>query len=570
MIKVDTNGRNMMGKLGNFLKNNRKPMSFLVLLVVITSAITYSRIMIQIKMGPVSDSVVFLANALTMADQGTGYSNLLFPPFFSFVVSLFFRMGYVYSSTIFYIDGAFFVVGVVGLYLLLKLKFNDIESFLGALLYATFPIVLIVLGLGLSDLPGVAITIWAFYFLLLAVERNSRFFYLAVPLFMLAFLTRYNNALLIFPFTLYLLINRDTVNYKNLFGGIIGAFLVIVPVFVFFFQQFGNVLYPFMNFASSSNTVSSANMNAFYNPDIYFFLEKLPSLIGNLGFIIILSSILAVFCYILWDLTHETRLKSLKSVLSPEIQRYKILILITVTAVFLLSIGKIQYILSELLFVLTILIFYETIKGLDIKHMKLHILFFSWFMAFFIFHSTFVLKDVRYYIVMAPPLAYFMILGLSVISKRIKLEHRGRNYTLTILAVLISMLAISSAVSQMPIILHSNQGNVLFNQELISASNWIATNDPNYKNQEIYSDLWPNFSWDLKTNVKPVPVFKGNDSFLVGVINFSFDQADSDKFNSYLLTNNADYYLSVRTGLNLTSYVPVKEFGDIIIYKRQN
>ena len=104
--------------------------------------------MVQIQMGPVSDSVVFLANSLTLAGQGTGYSNLLFPPFFSFVVSLFFRMGYVFSSTIFYIDGAFFVFGVIGLYLLLKTKFNDIESFLGALLYATFPIVVVVLGHG--------------------------------------------------------------------------------------------------------------------------------------------------------------------------------------------------------------------------------------------------------------------------------------------------------------------------------------------------------------------------------------------------------------------------------------
>lgn len=520
-------------------------------------------------MGPVSDSVVFLANALTMAGQGTGYSNLLFPPFFSFVVSLFFRMGYVYSSTIFYIDGAFFILGVVGLYLLLKLKFSDIESFLGALLYATFPIILVVLGLGLSDLPGVCITIWAFYFLVLAVERNSKFFYLAVPFFMLAFLTRYNNALLIFPFSLYILINKEQISYKNLAGGLMAAFLVIVPVFIFFYEQFGNVLYPFLNFASSSNQVSNAAINAYYNPNSYFFLEKLPVLIGNLGFILLLSSILVMFIYILWNLNHKKSLKSFKLASSHELI-YKILGLFTITAVFLMSIGKTQYLLSELLFVVAVFIFYEIIRKLNINHLDLHILFFSWFTAFFIFHSTFVLKDVRYFIVMAPPLAYFIILGLSELSNHIKLRYRGINLTFTILAVVISILAISSAASQMPVILQSNQDNVLFNQEIISASNWIAVNDPNYKNEEIYSDLWPNFSWDLKTNVKPVPVFKGNTSFFVGVINFSFDQADSDKFNTYLVTNNADYYLSVRPGLNLTSYTAIKQFGDISIYRRQN
>ncbi|MTK65003.1 MAG: glycosyltransferase family 39 protein [Methanobacterium sp.] len=560
--------RNTGDKFGNFLRSNRSTLFYLVLLLIITCSITYSRIMVQIKMGPVSDSVVFLANALTMAGQGTGYSNLLFPPFFSFVVSLFFRMGYIYSSTIFYIDGAFFVLGVVGLYLLLKLKFNDIESFLGALLYATFPIILVVFGVGLSDLPGVCITIWAFYFLVLAVERNSKFFYLAVPFFMLAFLTRYNNALLIFPFLIYLLINRERINYKNLAGGLVAAFLVIIPVFIFFFEQFGNVLYPFLNFASSSNMSTGATVNAYYNPNIYFFLEKLPVLIGNIGFVILLGSILALFIYITWNLVHDERLRSLKTALNQEMILYKLLALFLTILVFLITFGKIQYLVSEILFVIIAFILNEILKIGNVKHSDLHTLFLSWFMAFFIFHSTFVLKDVRYFIVMIPPIAYFMILGLSEISKRIKLEYNGRNITFTLLAVIISILAISSAVSQMPLIMQGNQDNVLFNQEISSASTWISVNDPGYKDQEIYSDLWPNFSWELKTDVKPVPVFKGNNSFFIGVINFSFDQADSDKFNSYLVNNNADYYLSVRQGLNLTSYTPVKNFGDLIIYKR--
>ena len=112
-----------------------------MLILTVVEIITYYRILVQIEMGPVSDSVVFLANALTFAGQGTGYSNLLFPPFFSFIVSLFFRMGYVFSSTLFFVDGGLFIFGVIGLFLLLKTRFNELESFLGALIYATFPIV---------------------------------------------------------------------------------------------------------------------------------------------------------------------------------------------------------------------------------------------------------------------------------------------------------------------------------------------------------------------------------------------------------------------------------------------
>ncbi len=188
----------------NFLKRHINSIIFLLLLTSIVSLITYYRILVQMEIGPISDSVVFLANALVFAGQGIGYSNLLFPPFFSFILSLFFRLGYVSASTIFAVDGVLFVFGVIGLFLLLKIRFNDLESFLGGLLYATFPIVLIILGLGLSDLASVSFSIWAIYFTVLAVKKDSRFFFLVFPFAMFAFLTRYNLGLLIFPILLFI------------------------------------------------------------------------------------------------------------------------------------------------------------------------------------------------------------------------------------------------------------------------------------------------------------------------------------------------------------------------------
>jgi len=71
-----------------------------------------------------------------------------------------------------------------------------------------------------------------------------------------------------------------------------------------------------------------------------------------------------------------------------------------------------------------------------------------------------------------------------------------------------------------------------------------------------------------------VPIFKNNETFAdVGAAkNNTFNQADSNQFNHYLVNNNVDYYFSVRPGLNLTSYKPIKEFdnalGNVIIYKR--
>ena len=97
------------------------------------------------------------------------------------------------TNTIFVVDGLLFIFGVIGMFLLLKIRFSDLESFLGALLYATFPIVLSILGVGFSDLASVSFSIWAFYFLILAIKKDSKFFYLAFPFVMFAFLTRYNS-----------------------------------------------------------------------------------------------------------------------------------------------------------------------------------------------------------------------------------------------------------------------------------------------------------------------------------------------------------------------------------------
>ena len=192
--------------------------------------------MIQIDIGPLSDSVDFFTNALVFAGQGIGYSDLMRPPFFSFITAIFVKMGYTSINTVFAVDGGFFVFGVIGFYLLLKTRFNDIESFLGSLIYATFPIVLAILGTGFSDLASVSLTIWTFYFTILAVKNDSRFFYLSFPFAMLAFLARYNSALLIFPIFLYIFINWDDIRvntvqkhqkYDNRCAGIVDWYLFL-------------------------------------------------------------------------------------------------------------------------------------------------------------------------------------------------------------------------------------------------------------------------------------------------------------------------------------------------------
>ncbi len=573
--RKDDNLNNNYSSVKNFLKNHAISIIFLILLTVIVSLITYYRILVQIQLGAVSDSYDFLANALVFAGQGMGYSDLLRPPLFSFIISLIFRLGYVSVTTIFYVDGGLFVFGVMGMFMLLKVRFTDLESFLGGLLYATFPLTLLILGFGFSDLASVSFSIWAIYLFILAIKKNSNFFYLAFPFAMFAFLTRYNYALLIFPIIFYLLINKDKINFKNMFGGILAAILIIVPVLVLFYQKFGNFLYPFLNFGASSAAVSVSPESASYNPSIFYFIQNFPTYIGVTGLLIVLILLLGVIVYLILKFLRNRNKINIFDVLDSKSNSYKIKLSLCVALilVFLASFGMTMYLVSELLFFVIIYILYDLTKDRKNENIKLHLMVFVWFMTFFIFSSVFVIKSPRYFLLMTPPIVYFMILGLSKLSNILGYKFQNRNVVFSIIALIITSVILLSSASQIPLISHSNGDILITNEQIQMASQWFVSYDPNYKSQNIYSDLWPNLSWYLKTDVKPVPVFKDNQTFIDGVKYNTFNQADSNQFNNYLVTNNADYYFCIRPDLNLTSYKPIKEFnndivGPLIIYKR--
>ena len=64
-----------------------------------------------------------------------------------------------------------------------------------------------------------------------------------------------------------------------------------------------------------------------------------------------------------------------------------------------------------------------------------------------------------------------------------------------------------------------------------------------------------------------MPVFMNGQMYFTGVSNYNFNIQDNIACNKYLVNNNA-YYCFSKQELNLTSYKSVKQFGNIIIYKR--
>ena len=557
-MKKITSSNNKNAKPKGFFEKNIISIIVLLLLTIIVNVITYYRILLQIRIGPVFDSFVFLSNALVFTGHSTGYSDLLRPPIFSFIISLVFRLGYISTNTIFIVDGILFIFGVIGLYLFLKIKFNDLESFLGSLLYVSFPIVLLYLGFGFSDLASVSFSIWAIYLLVLAIKKDSRFFYLAFPFAMLAFLTRYNSGLLIFPIFLYILINRAKVDLKNFVLGIVASLIVIVPVFIFFYEKFDSIIYPFVNFSATSTSVSTATTSASYNPNVFFFIEQFPTYVGTQGIIIMMTVVVGIVLYLLLKIFREQNNYDLLDGLNlKNIIKIKLVAFVILGVIFIGSFDKTVYIVSEVLFLPLSYLFYDLTKN-RINNIDLHITVFAWFMVFFIFSSVFVIKDARYFLLMAPPVAYFMILGLSEISNKLNFKIGNINFVFPLIALILTLFILFSTATQLPIIMDGNSGITLADEQTEMASKWLVSYDHNYKNKTIYSDLSPNFSWYLDNNVKQIPLLNGTNS----------NPNNGIILNNYLVSNNAEYYLSDSPGLNMSSYMLIKQFGNVTVYKR--
>jgi len=328
----------------NKIKSNR--WFLLIFLVIILIIITYSKIKIQLIIGPTYDAYDFLANAAEFAGKSIGYSDLR-PPFISFLISIVFRFDGLSEAPIFIIDGIFYILGTIGLFLLLKLRFNSLYSFLGSLLYATFPILLTYVAVGFPELSSISISIWALYFTVLAVKKDSKFFFISFPLAMLAFLTKFNQALIIFPLFLYILINwKNIKNQRNIAFGIAVSSLIIIPVLIYYSFKYGNPLFPFLDFYGTSSGLISEHFD--YDPDPFFYIKLLPLVIGN-GALLVILTIMGglLLSYIkLW----------LGKSSIPEFKinfRENLLIKLSVVilfVVFLISWGSVSYLLSEILF----------------------------------------------------------------------------------------------------------------------------------------------------------------------------------------------------------------------------
>lgn len=130
------------------------------------------------------------------------------------------------------------------------------------------------------DVPAISLSIWAVYLALLARRHDSRFYYLAFPVAMAAFLTRYTSGLMLLPLAVIILTDPSLRSKLPDIGRGIGlGVLLYLPFGYFFYRNIGTPL-PITKQVSSTVTGSATSINPGYSTDSLYYLKHLPEYIS--------------------------------------------------------------------------------------------------------------------------------------------------------------------------------------------------------------------------------------------------------------------------------------------------
>ncbi|MEW6009801.1 MAG: glycosyltransferase family 39 protein [Euryarchaeota archaeon] len=551
-----------MGKITDIIHKNKVSLIFMALLGLLMLIITYELVSIQSQIGVAYwDIFLYLNNALKMAGMGIG-DTLHLSPFLPFLTSLLFRAGYVFELSLFMISGVFYILGAVGMYLLLKIRFNEYESLAGALSYATFTILMAWAVSGALDAPAISLSIWALYFTYQAVKNDSRYYYVAFPVAMLAFLTRYTSGLIIIPMLLLIFFNQpQKEEIKNGVKGIILGVLIYLPFMWYFYRQIGKP-FPFISQFSASAAGTATELNPGYNLDLLYYLKNIPQYLSSpapdnysqllwpsqqtpdlLAYVLLGLIITGIIIYII-----KIALKTWKTLKTP--QNYlKAAGVLVLGLLLIFTYGSISYVYSEVLLILWALSVFYLLRDYKLKYLDLDLMFLTWFFAFFIMHSFHPVKVDRYFITMVPPLAYGVALGIRQISSLIQTKFKNTTWISPAISLVLVLALLLSAVSYMDKMPREDEV-VLIEKE---TANWLTNYDPEFEDRVIAAVRGPAYSWYLKKFVYTrIP-----------------GKVSPEVFQELFEEVNPDYYIYTGEGkLTLDGYTIIRQRGNVTVYEK--
>lgn len=568
----------------NFNEHKKDIIAISSLLIIIV-AITLLLLNIDGKAGVyyVRDVFFYLNNALFYAGYDTGLANTRgLSPLIPMITSIFFRMGFISDTTIIIVSSIFYIFSALGMYLLLRLRFNEVLSFTGSMLLSTFPLVIVWVTKGMLDIPGMCLSIWTVYFAILAFRKNTKFLYVAFPLAVLGFFTRY-TAVLMIPIILipFLLVKEPITfikeNIKDIAIGMgMGALVFAIFIGIYLNLNIGLTFISQGGYVSNStdNAISTATNNVFYYVNNFLIYLGTPKFVpyslkpgafqigkmqwvggypSIISYILIAILLAGIVLYLRKLFSSENR-----EILKKEDKKLKLAIFAIGLVLFILTYLKISIIYSIILISISMLALYRLLDKTDMDHFPLDFIIIYWFVVNFSFFSYYHIKVDRYFMPMLPVVAYFLILSLTLIFDRLKSVRYMDKIKVIAPIGLICLILLCTCVFALGNAPHTfdNQMHPNFmtaSSEEKAVGEWLVKYDPQYMNKTIWADRGGDMSFILKMQIP------------------SYEKVSNEtNFTSEMVKNNVEYFIAKDNKTIGEPYVEIYKNGEVHLYHLEN
>lgn len=570
----------MFKKFFDDLNISKNDFFYLFILTIFSILITYVLINFNQVLGIYcSDVFIYLSNSLVFAGYESSILYLYLSPVICILTAVLFKLGFLSEAALYLVTGVFCIFANIGIYVLLKNKFSSLLSLCGAFLFGSFSLTLLWWANGTLDVPAVALSIWTIIFTILAVDKDSKYYMIAIPFFVLAIFTRY-TALFLLPLLLLhylskhdfftnldlLIVDRQEFSrklkayikseeFRNIFKACAIAFVLVV-LFSATILAYGSNL----SFLTQSSTFASGSkgevIDNAYTTDTFFYLHDFPNFLysdyvsfDNVIPVLNGSNPLSFFLIGLFAVGILLSGYKLANVKGKGESKYKYLVWILFVVLLIISIlsFKINSLItiSIMLIDLVILFSYFRKIGIDREIYSTDILMLAWFLVYFIFFTFLNIKVNRYIITAFPAFIYFVIYALNEIldlSRKFEFLEFKKQNVLKIIPIILIVFCIFSAFSFTSTV-HYNED---FNKNKLIAD-YLTEYDSDYTSKDVAVFKQRPYNWFLRMYTIPL----------------TDDQLD------YLESSNITYYIS-DDNFNLSNYTMIYQKEGLYLYERIN
>ena len=553
---------------------------YLLILTVFSILITYTLINFNQALGIYcSDVFIYLSNSLVFAGYESSILYLYLSPVICILTAILFKLGFLSEASLYLVTGIFCILANIGIYVLLKNKFSSLLSLCGAFLFGSFSLTLLWWANGTLDVPAVALSIWTVIFILLAVDNDSKYYMIAIPLFVLAVFTRYTALFLLPLILLYYLSKHDfftnldllivdrqefsrklksyikSEEFRNILKSFAIAFMLVV-LFSATILAYGSNL----SFLTQSSTFASGSkgevIDNAYTTDTFFYLHDFPNFLYS--DYVSFDNVIPVLngsnpmSFFLIGLFAAGILLSGYKLINAERKgesKYKYLVWILFVVLLVISIlsFKINSLITITLILIDLVILFSYFRkiGIDREIYSTDIFMLAWLLVYFIFFTFLNIKVNRYIITVFPAFIYFVIYALNEIldlSGKFEFFEFKKQNLLKIIPILLIVFCIFSTFTFTSTV-HYNED---FNKNKVIAD-YLTEYDSDYMSKDVAVFKQRPYNWFLRMYTIPI----------------------TDDRLDYLESSNITYYIS-DGNFNLSNYTMIYQKEGLYLYERIN